>query len=109
MNEYKTKKLAEFDKRYDHLNPIHDDGKIIPTWNGEDYNDIKQFISDLIDEMERNLFLKDIVTKTRIDTLRQVLPTEENDREYDCGYICHERIVDKAKELWGIELNNLNK
>jgi len=40
----------------------------------------KEFISDLIDEMESNLFLKDIVTKTRIDTLRQVLPESFDNR-----------------------------
>jgi hypothetical protein len=39
------------------------------------------FISDLLqkerEKMETNLFLKDIVTKARIDTLKAVLPEKQ--------------------------------
>ena len=36
--------IEEFEERYDHLNPIYDDGKSIPTWSSGDFDDMKDFI-----------------------------------------------------------------
>ena len=36
--------IKEFEERYDHLNPIYDDGKSIPTWSSGDFDDMKDFI-----------------------------------------------------------------
>ena len=92
--------------------------------NEEYYEHTDKLISDLIDECETNLFLKDIVTKTRIDTLRQVLPKEKTDiictnnlqtavdvvfsereNNINIGHNrCIEGIIEKAKELYNIKL-----
>jgi len=66
---------------------------------------LRKFISDLIDEMETNLFLKDIVTKARIDTLKKVLDIVEhplNGEESDCD--CAVNIKNLVSSLWDIDL-----
>jgi len=35
----------EFDKNFDQYNPIHDNGKTIPTWCGADYGALKSHIT----------------------------------------------------------------
>jgi hypothetical protein len=50
MTNSDTSWEKEFDKRYDHYNPENDTGRGIPPWNGADYEDIKTFISRLIEE-----------------------------------------------------------
>ncbi len=44
-----------FDKRYDQYNPINDDGTQVATWCGSDYEDMKSFISELLEEREREV------------------------------------------------------
>ena len=82
---------------------------LLPSKNYVECKKIEQFISELIDEMESNLFLKDIVTKTRIDTLHQVLPNDPTYFEYESGERGYEAavgsIINKAKEIWGININ----
>jgi hypothetical protein len=56
LNEYKEKKLAEFqDKFYDTIagEPDTEEGIFIKIPKENCHTEIKQFISDLIDEMER--------------------------------------------------------
>lgn len=95
---------------------LEHDSPLITFGICEDSPELKDFIQqirqDTIKEMESNLFLKDIVTKTRIDTLRQVLPEKLGESTTSYGFGCDDmikRIIDKAKEIWGIKLNNLNK
>jgi hypothetical protein len=84
MENFKEKKLAEFEKKFcnNHQKPIRFLRSIF--FNTQDgAEQIEQFISNLIDEMETNLFLKDIVTKARIDTLKAVLPiTAEETKQF---------------------------
>lgn len=101
--DFKTKKFAEWNKLCE---AIENNKEFLENrYKGMG----KVFISDLIDEMETNLFLKDIVTKTRIDTLRQVLPEkqlQQNEWAFDCGFNdCRKRIEAKAKKIWGININ----
>lgn len=100
--DFKTKKLAE---TWDMLKTIN----LLPTKDYIECKRIEQFISDLIDEMETNLFLKDIVTKTRIDTLKKVIELKICDMDgMTGGVILPSDIIDKAKSLWDIDLTNLN-
>lgn len=60
------------------------------------------------DSPELKVFIKAI----RQDTLRQVLPEKLGESTTSYGFGCDDmikRIINKAKELWGLELNNLNK
>lgn len=116
MNEFKSKKLAEWEKLCKSI-ILLPGGEECYNGSANDYtlydsrqhaDTIKQFISDLIDEMKSNLFLKYIVTKTRIDTLKKIvenLPNKSPDRGYnDCLW---EIIKDLEMELE--DLTNLNK
>lgn len=102
LNEYKTKKLAEFQDKF----TLNKEGLELSV-NATAYI-LKRFISDLIDEMSTNLFLKDIVTKTRIDTLKKIienLPNKSPDRGYnDCLWE-----IRKDLEMELEDLTNLNK
>lgn len=68
--------------------------------------------------------IKKLILQIRQDTLRQVLPVikthKEGEGDYcdtgedmdwacrsNCVELAVERLINKAKELWGIELNNL--
>jgi hypothetical protein len=90
MNElknFKERKLKNFREKFpvfltrnytaDTLvGKFDEDGNLLPSEESERlrvFSEVEQFISDLIDEMETNLFLKDIVTKTRIDTIQKLL------------------------------------
>ena len=56
--------------------------------------------------------IKELILQIRQDTLRQVLPEKLGESTTSYGFGCDDmikRIINKAKELWGIELNNLNK
>ena len=57
--------------------------------------------------------IKELILQIRQDTLRQVLLTKEWKEMYseedwaDKDFNLY--LINKAKELWGLELNNLNK
>jgi hypothetical protein len=112
MKNFKEKKLAEFDKElelfnsvvYNHKDDIktlneHKFGYKFDTGDGIDkevnFSNIKQFISDLIDECEIVQITKELDKEIRLDTLKAVL--EITDNGFDC--ICSGHIKDKAKEL----------
>lgn len=97
LNEYKERKLAEW---YKICESIEANKEFIDNrYRGFG----KAFISDLIDDMESNLFLKYIVTKTRIDTLKKIienLPNKSPDRGYnDCLWEIRESLKMKLEEL----------
>lgn len=50
MNQKELMWKEEFERQFDHYNPIHDNGRDIPTWNGADFENIQHFISTQIIE-----------------------------------------------------------
>ncbi len=49
----------DFEEQFGMYNPIHDDGKIIPGWNGRDYEGIKSFIRQLLFQ-EKKKWMEDL-------------------------------------------------
>jgi len=101
MENFKEKKLEDFT-----LWAFNEDNKDVAL-TGNQVKSILRWIEKFLDETETNLFLKDIVTKARIDTLKAVLP-EENEEplsEKNIGWNnCRNEVINKAKELWNIQL-----
>ena len=50
--------IEEFEERYDHLNPIYDDGKSIPTWSSGDFDDMKDFILKALKAQRKEIIEK---------------------------------------------------
>ena len=50
--------IKEFEERYDHLNPIYDDGKSIPTWSSGDFDDMKDFILKALKSQRKEIVEK---------------------------------------------------
>jgi len=50
--------IKEFEERYDHLNPIYDDGKSIPTWSSGDFDDMKDFILKALKAQRKEIIEK---------------------------------------------------
>lgn len=56
QSSLKSQIEKEFEKKFDHYNPIHDIGERTLAWNGADFENIKAFFLFFLDRMEKEAY-----------------------------------------------------
>ena len=105
--------IEEFEERYDHLNPIYDDGKSIPTWSSGDFDDMKDFILKALKAQRKEIVEKIEIGIDEIFSKRKEVCTCPKGGMYgdevcsDCGGT--EWALSKELKEIGQEIKNLIK
>lgn len=104
ITELKERIVGDWDEQWSNYNPVNDTGVGVPPWSGGDYEQMKDFLSQALDET-----IRVTTEETRNETLLEavkIVEWELTPHGYESDDPKYERFAIKLKEKYSKEIKD---